>query len=109
MLVNILAAIVLQTSPILPADCSLNGNPPVACQVQIHREEGYVGIGFAIPGGTLLFGGHKVDRERSTAQLVSINDTTYESSEGACLIRDKVLGCSAVVNGQTITIVAQVR
>lgn len=100
----------LQTSPLTSAQCIVNGVGPAPCHIMVKREDNYVGYGFAVEGASpLVFGGLRVNDTQSSVALVTAGDTTV-NADGACMTKpaDSMLGCTAVVNGQRVTVIAKV-
>lgn len=107
MLISILAAIALQTSPMAPAHCMLNDGPVVVCQVMVQRREEYVGVGFSMPGGNLIFGSRYVNDRQSSVELLSAGESTLRTT-GVCVFKteERIVGCIANVNGEDVSVVA---
>jgi hypothetical protein len=108
MMISIMAALMLQTSPLIPAQCSVNGGGPVPCQIQVRQESnGYLGIGFAIGNHIVVFGGNKIDTKTSTAELVTINNSNVVMKNGVCLVEEPMIGCRGIVAGEVFSVIAQ--
>ena len=107
MLASIIAAFMLQTSALVPAQCSLNESQPVACQVMIKFEDGMAGYAFVLPGGDVIFAGPKINMNSSEVTAVSVRGQVVEA-RGNCLRRDDMVGCLAYVGMDEISIIAKV-
>ena len=108
-ILSIVAALMLQTSPLVTAECIFDNMGPLPCQVAINQNGEYTGYGFALPGSNIIvFGARKINETQANVELLSINDITARV-EGACIIKpsERIIGCTALVNGSRITVVAR--